>query len=214
MRSLQVRCPSESMPKVTEMVGTLSPLARLDEMHPSLAKFSVPAAGELGDRPPARTGAGEGVTGEVAMMGGLSLSKAFETIESRKTELRVWDYSISQATLESIFMSFAKHQEEEVASVPGVQYTDTDAGDVDAGEQHHGLSAGGNNHSGDGDGDGDGGGGVRQGRSRPPQLMDVEMGRLGGGKCHSRERDSSHEEVVRVEEEFRSGEGENAALLA
>lgn len=79
------------MPKVTEMVGALSPLARLDEMHPSLAKFSVPAAGELGDRPPARTGAGEGVTGEVAM-GGLSLSKAFETIESRKTELQVRTY--------------------------------------------------------------------------------------------------------------------------
>lgn len=107
-------------------------------------------------------------------------------------------------------MSFAKHQEEEVASVPGVQYTDTDAGNVDAGEQHHGLSAGGNNHS----GDGDSGGGVRQGRSRPPQSMDVEMGRLGGGGCHYRERDSSQEEeVVHVEEVLRSGEGENAALV-
>lgn len=77
------------MSKVTEMVGALSPLARLDEMHPSLAKFSVPAAGELCDRPPARASAGgEGVAGEVAT-GGLSLSKAFETIESRKTELQV-----------------------------------------------------------------------------------------------------------------------------
>lgn len=121
----------------------------------------------------------------------------------------MWDYSISQATLETIFMSFAKHQEEEVASVPGVQYSDTGAGNVDAGEQHLGLSAGGNNDS------GDGGDGVRQGRSRSPQSMDVEMGRLRGRKGRSREGDSSQEEeeVVRVEEVLRSEEGENAALL-
>lgn len=35
----------------------------------------------------------------------------------------MWDYSISQATLETIFMSFAKDQEEETASVAGVAYS-------------------------------------------------------------------------------------------
>lgn len=43
---------------------------------------------------------------------------------------KVWDYSINQATLETIFMSFAKDQEEETASVPGVSYADTPNRDV------------------------------------------------------------------------------------
>lgn len=35
---------------------------------------------------------------------------------------QIWDYSINQATLETIFMSFAKDQEEETANVAGVAY--------------------------------------------------------------------------------------------
>ncbi|CAM9646725.1 unnamed protein product, partial [Choristocarpus tenellus] len=51
---------------------------------------------------------------------GLSLAHAFEAIESRREELQVWDYSISQATLETIFVSFAKDQDEETTHVPGI----------------------------------------------------------------------------------------------
>lgn len=77
--------------------------------------------------------------------------------------LQVWDYSISQATLETIFMSFAKNQEEEVTSVPGVQYTDTEN----------------NNTTTRDDGP--------TGRPCTRRSMDVEMGRIGGGLLSSRQ---------------------------
>ncbi len=82
------------------MVRGLSPLARLDEMHPTLAKFSVPAGGRLGegrggssggegDDDDGGGGGGGGGGGTTSATGGLSLSKAFETIEARKAELEV-----------------------------------------------------------------------------------------------------------------------------
>lgn len=74
------------------MIRSLSPSARLDEMHPTLAKFSIPAGGELSERR-ARSIGGRGGDGRVVdgatSTGGLSLSKAFETIEARKAELQV-----------------------------------------------------------------------------------------------------------------------------
>lgn len=66
------------MDRVKEMFHDLSPLARLDEMHPTLAKFSIPAGGDMDD------GSSSGLAS-----GGLSLSKAFEAIESKKHELQV-----------------------------------------------------------------------------------------------------------------------------
>lgn len=73
------------------MIRGLSPLARLDEMHPTLAKFSIPAWGELSGKRARSRGGGDGALST----GGLSLSKAFETIEARKAELEVcvvWEY--------------------------------------------------------------------------------------------------------------------------
>lgn len=81
------------MPQVTEMIRGLSPLARLDELHPTLAKFSIPAGGELSERHASSRGGGGGngrVVEGPTSTGGLSLSKAFETIEARKAELQVW----------------------------------------------------------------------------------------------------------------------------
>lgn len=75
------------MPQVTEMVRDLSPLARLDEMHPTLAKFSISAGGERQDL---STGNGDGGRVGLSKAAGLSLSRAFETIEARKDELQVW----------------------------------------------------------------------------------------------------------------------------
>lgn len=72
------------------MVHGLSPLVRLDEMHPNLAKFSIPKGGERGGG-----GGGGGATeAEDGRAGsspsGLSLSKAFEVIEASKEELEVF----------------------------------------------------------------------------------------------------------------------------
>ena len=41
-----------------------------------------------------------------------SWSKLFGTLEESKKELHVETYSLSQTTLEQIFLSFTKHQEE------------------------------------------------------------------------------------------------------
>lgn len=78
--SFQVRCPSTSMPRVTDMVRSLSPLVRLDEMHSTLAKFSIPQGGQQ---------AGVGAAELSSSPSGLTLSKAFEVIEARKEELEV-----------------------------------------------------------------------------------------------------------------------------
>lgn len=84
------------MSQVKEMIQGLSPLARLDEMHPTLAKFSIPAGRELSERRPgsSESGGGGGATigggggAHSTGGGGLSLSRAFETIEARKAELQ------------------------------------------------------------------------------------------------------------------------------
>lgn len=72
-------------------------------------------------------------------------------------------------------MSFAKNQEEEVTSVPGVRYTEDTEGDNANGDSGNGAA----------------GGGGRKGRAPPhsPQSMDVEMGSLRG--THSRVGGSS-----------------------
>jgi hypothetical protein len=44
----------------------------------------------------------------------IDLAEAFTRLEELKREQVVFDYSLSQSTLEQIFINFAKHQEEEV----------------------------------------------------------------------------------------------------
>lgn len=99
------------MAQVGEMITSLSPLARLDEMHPTLVKFSVPAQreqrqlegegayGHDAEAGLASYAAVHGVRGEGdgrstrrragGVTGGLSLAAAFNTIEERKEELKV-----------------------------------------------------------------------------------------------------------------------------
>ena len=82
---------------------------------------------------------------------------------------QVWDYSINQATLETIFMSFAKHQEEETANVPGLNYTgsidlDQEADQAIPRRDPRAASRRGDQHS------------------TPSPAMDVEMGFRGRGR--------------------------------
>lgn len=70
------------------MVRGLSPLVRLDEMHPTLAKFSIPKGGERGGGGGGAAEAEDGRAG--SSPSGLSLSKAFEVIEASKDELEVF----------------------------------------------------------------------------------------------------------------------------
>merc|ERR1711970_124917 len=51
----------------------------------------------------------------------LSLAQIFRTIEDHHSRLQIQDYSVSQTTLEQIFLHFAKEQKEETALAPGMR---------------------------------------------------------------------------------------------
>jgi hypothetical protein len=44
----------------------------------------------------------------------IDLARVFDFFESNKERLKIFDYSVSQCSLEQIFINFAKEQEEEV----------------------------------------------------------------------------------------------------
>jgi ATP-binding cassette subfamily A (ABC1) protein 1 len=50
---------------------------------------------------------------------GVDLAEAFSALEQYKAEYSIYDYSISQCTLEQVFLQFAKNQEEETGPVLG-----------------------------------------------------------------------------------------------
>jgi ATP-binding cassette subfamily A (ABC1) protein 1 len=57
------------------------------------------------------------------LFGELDLAHSFSILEDLKKQTIVLDYSLTQATLEQIFINFAKNQEEERGQVSGMQYT-------------------------------------------------------------------------------------------
>lgn len=75
-----------SIPRVTELIRGLSPLARVEELHPTLAKFSVPAGRQIGG---AGSSSRSSSSGGGASLAGLSLAEAFEGIEANKEKLQV-----------------------------------------------------------------------------------------------------------------------------
>jgi hypothetical protein len=52
----------------------------------------------------------------VCLLQNLRLSVLFQSIEGAKTQLRVSDYSVSQTTLEEVFLRFAREQEKTSSS--------------------------------------------------------------------------------------------------
>ena len=69
---------------VHEFVTSLSPGAVLDESHSGQMKYQLPE--------------------------GMQLSRLFRAIEGKKAELEIEDYSVSQTTLEQVFLTFARRQ--------------------------------------------------------------------------------------------------------
>lgn len=94
-------------------------------------------------------------------------------------------------------MSFAKNQEEEVASVPGVTYTDTTSRNDD--NLHIHTPSATHSHYGTDGTRSDARGGVQE------PTMDVEMGWMGDSRGSRREKSSS--------EYVEDDEGENAAFV-
>merc|ERR1711903_418439 len=66
----------------------------------------------------------------------VDLATAFSTLESNKVSLSITDYSISQCTLEQVFLKFAKDQEEETGPVDGFG----GSGSSGVGVSHHDRS--------------------------------------------------------------------------
>jgi hypothetical protein len=67
----------------------------------------------------------------MSLDGAVDLAAAFALLEASKDSHGVLDYSIAQATLEQVFISFAKEQEEETGPVRGMA---TAAGTVSVAE--------------------------------------------------------------------------------
>ncbi|KAL2633831.1 hypothetical protein R1flu_005310 [Riccia fluitans] len=74
---------SEDIQKIHEFVSRSFPGSKLDEQHSTRVKYCIPVEG-------------------------VSLSKVFGEIEAEKDSIGLEDYSVSQSTLEQIFISFAK----------------------------------------------------------------------------------------------------------
>ncbi len=74
------------MDYVKEHISTVYPGAGIVEEHPERIKYSVGASG-------------------------LSLSGLFEDIEKNKAKLGIIDYSVSQSSLEAVFIQLAKSDE-------------------------------------------------------------------------------------------------------
>ena len=62
-----------------------------------------------------------GVRNEVASSN-ITLSEAFAAIEKQKENLGIEDYSVSQGSLEQVFIRFAKTQDEEAGHIAGLAY--------------------------------------------------------------------------------------------
>jgi energy-coupling factor transporter ATP-binding protein EcfA2 len=59
----------------------------------------------------------------------VDLAAAFSALEGHKAELEIADYSLSQCTLEQVFLKFAKDQEEETGPVAGMNMEAVSASD-------------------------------------------------------------------------------------
>lgn len=67
----------------------------------------------------------------------VDLAQAFSALEAHKAALNILDYSISQCTLEQVFLKFAKDQEEETGKVAGLNSSGPESTDqVQRGGDH------------------------------------------------------------------------------
>jgi hypothetical protein len=84
-------------------VERLFPGAVLEEWHGSLFKYAIPKRRSLADA---------GLTAATAQdrTGSTSLASIFGAVEAAKEELGIIEYSVSQTTLEQVFISIAKGQ--------------------------------------------------------------------------------------------------------
>lgn len=87
---LETKAPEALAPKVEEFIMSSYPKALLTDSYGEMRNFVIP-------------------------QGELKLPEAFALLESHKSSLGIIDYSLSQASLEQVFLRFAKNQVDEEA---------------------------------------------------------------------------------------------------
>ena len=93
---LEIKTPStDASLAVREFVETFADGAVLHEAHAGTVKYHLPKQS-------------------------LSLSQVFQAVEDRKEDLQIEQYSVSQFSLEQIFIALAKTQEEEKGPIAGI----------------------------------------------------------------------------------------------
>eukprot|EP00301_Raphidiophrys_heterophryoidea_P004938 c12109_g1_i2.p1 GENE.c12109_g1_i2~~c12109_g1_i2.p1 ORF type:complete len:1737 (+),score=451.65 c12109_g1_i2:522-5213(+) len=80
---------ASTMDRVRDLIARVAPGAQETEVYGTHIKFELPR------------------------LGGMSLGEIFRQVEANKEQLKIEDYSISQTTLEQVFMRFAKAQQQE-----------------------------------------------------------------------------------------------------
>ena len=93
--TLELRAPAEAAGRVAAFLAEALPAAALTEEHDGRLTYHVPRAAA-------------------------ALADVFETLESARAELGIWDYSLAQASLEQVFVGFASQQEEERGTPQGL----------------------------------------------------------------------------------------------
>lgn len=86
--TLRVAGSPPVLPPVEEFIDSAFPGSLLKERHHNMLQYQLPSAES-------------------------SLAKIFNLLALRKDELNVEDYSVSQTTLDQVFINFAKHQSDE-----------------------------------------------------------------------------------------------------
>jgi len=112
---LDVNVAEDRQAEFKQMLLQRWPSAQVIEAHGHAFKFRVPrvAGGEgAGEGDAAGPSDGKCVT--------TTIGELFRFMEGIKQQLNIKDYSVSETTLEQIFISFAKQQEEERGAVAGI----------------------------------------------------------------------------------------------
>ena len=81
---------AHSLETLHQFMSLMFPNSRLEEEHLTRVKYSIP-------------------------VNDFTLSQVFSTLEKEKERLGFEDYSVSQSTLEQVFLSLANGQPEEIA---------------------------------------------------------------------------------------------------
>jgi ABC-type multidrug transport system ATPase subunit len=96
------------------------PNAKCIEAHGNALKFRLPRVQTPAVHSSVSGASSDSSSLATAVAVPLSVGSVFRWVESIKDDMRVSEYSVSETTLEQIFVGYAKQQEEETVKVAGI----------------------------------------------------------------------------------------------